>query len=182
MPRAWGILLAALLSAPLLTCAGSEQRPKSTLSARAGEIISFAYGTTDGGEFSSRGTRGRATIVLFVTTYDLPSQLEARRVDEILRRFRPRVNAGAVVLEAPKYAVFADAFRSTLNLAYPVALADDDTLQRRGPFGHVDRVPTLVVLDRNGREVWRKAGVISRREIEAALTEASKSRWQYAYP
>lgn len=181
MPSAWGIVFTAATGAMLLTCAG-EERPVASSSAGSSEAIAFAYGTTEGGEFSSRGTRGRATIVLFVTTYDLPSQLEARRVDEILRRFRPRVNAGAVVLEAPKYAVFADAFRTTMNLAYPVALADEDTLQRRGPFGHVDRVPTLVVLDRNGREVWRKAGMISAREIEAALTEASKSRWQYAYP
>jgi hypothetical protein len=165
----------------LLTCAG-EPRPVSLLPERRSDAISFAYGTTEGGEFSSRGTRGRATLVLFVTTYDLPSQLEARRVDEILRRFRPRINVGAVVLEAPKYAVFADAFRTTLTLGYPVALADDETLQRRGPFGLVDRVPTLVVLDRNGREVWRKAGVVSRREIEAALTKASESRSEYAYP
>ena len=181
MPRSWETVLAAGLGLTLLTCAG-ERRPAFAPSERESEAISFAFGTTEGGEFSSRGTRGRATLVLFVTTYDLPSQLEARRVDEIIRRFRPRVNAGAVVLEAPKYAVFADAFRSTLGLSYPVALADDETLQRRGPFGLVDRVPTLVVLDRNGREVFRKAGVVSPREIEAALSKASESRWQYAYP
>ena len=181
MPRVWEAVLTAGLGLMLLTCAG-EPRPVSAPGERDTRAVSFAFGTTEGGEFSSRGTRGRATLVLFVTTYDLPSQLEARRVDTIVRRFRPRINAGAVVLEAPKYAVFADAFRTTLGLSYPVALADDETLQRRGPFGVVDRVPTLVVLDRNGREVWRKAGVVSPREIEAALDKASKSRWEYAYP
>ena len=178
MPRAWEAILTASLGSMLLTCAG-ESRPAASSLERDSDVISFAYGTTEGGEFSSRATRGRATLVLFVTTYDLPSQLEARRVDDILKRFRPRINAGAVVLEAPKYAVFADAFRTTLNLGYPVALADDETLQRRGPFGRVDRVPTLVVLDRSGREVWRKAGVVSPREIEAVLSKASKSSWAY---
>jgi hypothetical protein len=179
MRHAWGIVLTVVLGMVLLTCAGESGPAPVMFPERDSEVISFAYGTTEGGEFSSRGTRGRATIVLFVTTYDLPSQLEARRVDEILRRFRPRVNAGAVVLEAPKYAVFADAFRATMNLAYPVALADDETLERRGPFGKVDRVPTLVVLDRNGREVWRKSGVVTRREIEEALTKASDSVFRY---
>jgi hypothetical protein len=161
-----------LLGLLLLTCAGDPQPAASVLGQRS-DAVSFAFGTTDGGEFSSRGTRGRATLVLFVTTYDLPSQLQARRLDEIVRRFRPRANAGAVMLEAPKYAVFADAFRSTLSLSYPVAIADDDTRERRGPFGRVDRVPTLVVLDRDGREVWRRAGVVSAKEIEAALAKAS---------
>jgi peroxiredoxin len=161
-----------LLGLLLLTCAGDKQPVASPVERRS-EAISFAFGTTDGGEFSSRGTRGRATLVLFVTTYDLPSQLQARRLDDLLRRFRPRANAGAVVLEAPKYAVFADAFRSTLSLSYPVAIADDDTRERHGPFGRVDRVPTLVILDRDGREVWRKSGVVSTKEIETELTRAS---------
>jgi len=168
MARAREMLLGLLL----LTCAGEPARVESAVERRPG-ATSFAFGTTEGGEFSSRKTRGRATLVLFVTTYDLPSQLLARRLDEIVRRFRPRANAGAVVLEPPKYAVLADAFRSTLSLSYPVAIADDDTRERRGPFGRVDRVPTLVVLDRDGREVWRRSGVATPKEIENALTRAS---------
>ena len=136
-------------------------------------VVEFVYGTTEGTEFSSRGTRGRATAVLFVTTYDLASQLMARRLDEVLRYHKPRANAGAVVLEAPKYAPFADAFKTTLGLSYPVALADDETRDRRGPFGRIDRVPTLVVLSRSGREVWRRPGVASTREIEGALSKAA---------
>jgi hypothetical protein len=156
----------------LLTCAGEPAPVRGPLGQRP-DSFSFAFGTTDGGEFSSRKTRGRATLVLFVTTYDLPSQLMARRLDEIVRRFRPRANAAAVVLEPPKYAVLADAFRSTLTLSYPVAIADDETRERRGPFGRVDRVPTLVVLDRDGREVWRRSGIATPKEIENSLTRAS---------
>ena len=43
--------------------------------------------------------------------------------------------------------LLADAFRSSLSLDYPVALADDETRAGSGPFGFVARVPTLVVLD-----------------------------------
>jgi hypothetical protein len=79
------------------------------------------------------------------------------------------------VLETAEYATLADAFRESLELAYPVAMADAATLAGDGPFGEIGSIPTTVVLDRGGREVWRKAGVAEAREIEAALAAASRS-------
>jgi hypothetical protein len=107
-----------------------------------------------------------------VTTFDLPSQIMARRLDDVLRRHRPRANAGAIVLEAPDTAPLAEVFRSTLGLGYPVALAMTPGVQRDGPFGTIDRVPTLVVLDAQGREVTRKFGNLSEAELEEALSSA----------
>lgn len=138
-----------------------------------GDAIDFSYATTAGGVLDSQNTQGRATAILFATTYDPLSQLEAQRLENILRTTRPRVNCGVVVLEAPKYAVLAQVFGETLGLTYPVALADDATLHGRGPFGPVRGVPTLVVLDRSGREVWRHAGIASSRQIAHALAVAS---------
>ncbi len=135
--------------------------------------IQFVYASVDGDELSSATTRGRATAVLFVTTFDLGSQLMARRLDGIVRRHVPRANAAAIVLEPPKYVVMARGFRSALELSYPVAMADE--WQRRAtPFGHIDRVPTLVVLDRSGVETERFFGVVPEAKVEAALATASK--------
>lgn len=75
-------------------------------------------------------------------------------------------------MEAPKYALLADAFRSSLRLDYPVAIADDETRAGSGPFGVVARVPTLVVLDATGREVWRKSGITPIAELESAVDRA----------
>ncbi|GMV12424.1 MAG: TlpA family protein disulfide reductase [Polyangiaceae bacterium] len=136
--------------------------------------VEFAFGTTDGTELSSATTRGRATAVLFVTTYDLASQVMAQRLESVLHSHVPRANAGAVVLEAPKYAQLAAAYRSTLALSYPVAMADSLTLTGGGPFGTISQVPTLVVLDRSGREVWRRSGVPDSRDIEQALALGSR--------
>jgi hypothetical protein len=88
-------------------------------------------------------------------------------------RFTPRANAAAVVLEAPAYAELLPAYRETLALPYPVVMADFATQQRQGPFGDIQNVPTLVVLDRGGREVWRHQGALEARDIEAALERAS---------
>jgi hypothetical protein len=136
----------------------------------------FSYGTTDGGELSSGTTRGRVTVLLFVTTFDLASQVEASRLNELLHLHRPRLNAAAIVLEAPKYALLADAFRSSLELDYPMAIADDETRSGGGPFGHVSRVPTLIVLDAYGRNTWQKSGITPLSELEKAVKRAEGPR------
>ena len=78
---------------------------------------------------SSEELRGRATVLLFVTTFDLASQAEAKHLEDLYRTHKPRINAVAVVMEAPKYAPLARSFAEVLGLSYPVALADDDPKQ-----------------------------------------------------
>ena len=166
-------ILGVLLGVLLVSCR-PPPAPLGPSAEAAAAPIEFAFGTTDGSELSSSTTRGRATAILFVTTYDVVSQLVAQRLESVLRTHVPRANGGAVVLEAPKYAELATAYRTTLSLSYPVAMADPNTLSGGGPFGVVAQVPTLVVLDRSGREVWRKTGVAETREIEQALALGSR--------
>ncbi len=166
-------LLAALLCTG---CATATDTPAETAPARprTERPVAFDFGTTDGRRFSHRDARGRVTAILFVTTYDTPSQLQARRLDGIVRRLGGRINAAAVVLEPPKYAVLADVFRSTLELSYPVAVSGGSVEQPAGGFGRIDRVPTLVLLDRDGREVFRFSGLISPRDIEREIVAAGR--------
>lgn len=174
--RAW-LLLLWLVPLVAAGCGGggaSQEAAAPGIGHAHGKPVLFSYRTTEGEVFSSDTTRGRATAVLFVTTYDPVSQLAAQKLDEVLRSFRPRANGGALVLEPPQNAMFADVFRTTLHLSYPVAIADAGTRQGDGPFGGVHVVPTVVVLDRDGREVWRKAGMARPPELEAALTTASR--------
>ena len=82
------------------------------------------------------------------------------------------MNAAAIALEAPDHAPLVDVFRTTLNLGYPVGLTMTPGVQHDGPFGLIDRVPTLVVLDAHGREVTRRSGSLTNEEIEEALRSA----------
>jgi hypothetical protein len=134
-----------------------------------GQVQRYVFGTTDGQELSAEGMRGRVTALLFVTTFDLASQVAAKQLDQVFHTHRPRINAGAVVVEAAKYAPLADVFRSTLDLSYPVAIADLDMLGRNSTLGEVRSVPTLVILDAEGREVTRKTGTFSLQELHAWL-------------
>jgi hypothetical protein len=99
----------------------------------------------------------------------------ARRLDIVVRRHRPRANAGAVVLEAPDHAPLADVFRTTLELGYPVALALTPGVQDDGAFGVIDRIPTFIVLDARGRERARRFGNLTEEEIEEALSSAESN-------
>lgn len=167
----WAFLL---LSIGLSACGGQADVPMK-FPAPTREPVEFAFRATDGALFASYDTRGRANAVLFVTTYDWASQVLARRLAWVVSWHRPRANAGAIVLESEEYRTLADVFRSSLGLPFPVAMADEMTRSGRGPFGSIPRIPTVVVLDREGRERWRAEGMVEVHALEQALTEASRS-------
>jgi hypothetical protein len=166
----YGLVLLSLLAA--CQPVALPDSPSSEPSPTRGLVQRFDFGTTEGEELSSETTRGRVTVLVMVTTFDLASQVAAKRVNQVLHAHRPRINAGAVVLEAAKYAPLADAFRSVLELSYPVALADLGALQQSSTFGEVTSVPTVIVLDAEGREVARKVGNFSVAELESWLARA----------
>jgi len=163
----------ATLVALLLGCS-SEPRPMAAAPSARGRPIDFAFGTPSGEVLGSGATRGRVTALLFVATFDLPSQVMAKRLEEVVRWHRPRANAGAVALEAPNDAPLVEVFKSSLGLTYPVALANTTRFDPEQPFGEVDQVPTLIILDSRGREVARAHGLISERELDLALTQAAR--------
>jgi len=153
----------------------SSAPPKaSSVGAERSESIDFAFGVLDGTVLTDEATRGRVTALLFVTSFDLPSQATARRIAEIQRTHQPRFNAAAIALESAENATLVAVFRDTLALPYPVAIADRVELQSAPAFADIDRVPTLVLLDRYGRVVLRHSGGFDGRTFEAWLREAER--------
>ncbi|MEO7036352.1 MAG: TlpA family protein disulfide reductase [Polyangiaceae bacterium] len=174
--RSYAIVLVSLLGvSSLAACQRVDDSSPPELSAPTrGQVQRFAFGTTEGEEINTENTRGRVTVLLFVTTFDLASQVAAKRLDQVLHAHRPRINAGAVVMEAAKYAPLADVFRSSLELSYPVAIADLPSVQQSSTLGEILSVPTALVLDAQGREVERKTGNFTVRELESWLARAER--------
>lgn len=164
--------------ASLLGCGASANTAPAAEPAPAaadfGPAVAFRFKATDGSELTHATVRGRATAIVFITTYDTASQLQARHLEQLLHTQRPRINAVAIVLEADEYSVLADVFRQSLRLTYPVALADAATRAGHGPFGKIDRVPTTIVLDRSGRIRTRVPGVLSPEQLAPLLSDASE--------
>lgn len=152
-------------------CGPSAGPPLSRVASRR-QIAAFDYLAVDGSRLSSESTRGRVTVIALVTTYDLASQVVLRELTELIHTTSPRFNAGVIVLEPPRNAPLAQAYADTLELPFPLALADAATLEGRGPFGAVNEVPTLVVLDPKGAETWRHTGAVPVGTIRDALGRA----------
>jgi hypothetical protein len=168
------LLVTLVLGVSALGACASPPPSQAGPAARRGSPVTFAYGTPQGEVLSSETTRGRVTVVLFVTTFDLSSQIMAKRLEAVVHRHRPRANAGAVALEAPNDAPLVDVFKTSLGLTYPVALTNSTRVDQNGPFGAIDQVPVLVVLDSRGVEVARAIGVVSEVELDEALTRAAR--------
>jgi hypothetical protein len=161
------------LAVGLSACSAPSQRSPETSTAREAPI-EFAFGVLDGSVLTNATTHGRVTALLFVTTFDLPSQAAARRLGEVQRRHAPRFNAAAIALESAENAPLVAVFRDTLELSYPVAITNRGELRASSAFADVDRVPTLILLDRYGRPVLRHYGVFEPRALEAWLRDAER--------
>lgn len=173
---------ACLLVVIATACGGTNPSVRKRTPTVTGAPISYAFVDQSGATVSSETMRGRATIAALVTTYDWASQLVLRRVDQALGSYAPRINAFAMILEPPSYAVLAPAFAHSLNLHFPVVMADHASLEGGGALGPIDYVPTLVVLDADGRVAERLKGLVDSEQIKAALDRASGNVTQREIP
>lgn len=162
----------SLLACALAACFRAESEPAQSPAVRLGEPVQFSFGTIAGEELSSDTTRGRSTALLFVTTYDLPSQAEAQLLHDVVRRHKPRANAAIVMMEPPRAAPLAQVWADSIGLKLPIAMASPTLLSGESELGRILGVPTLIVLDRRGRVVARLEGAQGREQIAAALRRA----------
>jgi hypothetical protein len=169
-----GFVLSACAALGGLALAGchAENVEPAAAAPELGDPIQFMFGTIEGGELSSDTMRGRTTALLFVTTYDLPSQAEAQLLRDVLSTHRPLANGAIVMMEAPRAAPLAQVWADSLGLKLPIAMASRALMAGESQLGRIVGVPTLVVLDRRGRLIARGEGAVGRDEIAASLRRA----------
>jgi len=168
-----GLLFSIACLASLLGACRTEPAPKtpeSRAAAPRSDPVSFRYEGVEKGTLDSGSLRGRPAVIIFITTYDIASQAQARFLTMVERRLRSRIGAAAIMLEPSDNRPLVLAFRDALHLDYPVAWGDDDLSRGHGPFGDVRAVPTTIVLDAAGRIAWRNVGLVKDTDIEAALS------------
>ena len=150
-------------------CCALEPTGKSARSFAGQPIPAWVFATPDGLPYTSDNALGRTTVVLFLTTYDPASQIAATRLNLELQQLKRRVNALGVALEPPNHAILVGVFHDSLHLSYPLLMPDPATLAGYGPFGAIDVVPTCVILDSSGRQIWRGTGVNAIAELHGIL-------------
>lgn len=161
----------------LSACASAPaQSPDEATPVQRGPRVDFMFMALDGTPLSTESLAGRYSVLAFVTTYDTASQAQARFVARVMTKHVPRINAGALVLEPETNKPLVEAFAHTLELPYPVAIADAATIAGEGPFQGLHHVPSVLILDRQGHAAWVHLGLATAEQIEAALRAIEKGK------
>ena len=168
-------VLAALLAFGCGAGAAPQPEPPAAELPPPGPRRVFAYETLDGKELSTATLAGRISVLGFVTTYDLASQAQVRFLAGLLREHTPRLNVALLVLEAPENRPMVEAFAASLKLPYPVALADAPTIAGQGAFAGLHHVPSVVILDREGREAHRQLGLVTQDALEELIQRVERA-------
>lgn len=163
----------------LASCGGSKGATlDATPGVSTGEVrapVDFAFDSLDERPVSAEATRGKPTVIAFVNTGSLPAQaqvdfLVVMAKHDAANHDGDAVNYAVVALESRENRELVELYRKSLDISFPVALADETTAAGGGPFGDVTAVPVTVILDCAGRVVWRVAGRVAKAdEMRAAL-------------
>jgi hypothetical protein len=113
-------------------------------------------------------------VLLFVTTFDVYSQAQAMRLEDLFRSHEPRINAVAIVMEPPKNIQLVRSFIDVLRLSYSVGMADHQELERQGLLGQIQSVPAWVFLNARGQVVNSGLGGFSMTELERTVVQAER--------
>jgi hypothetical protein len=176
----WSSTGPVVLLSAVLACACSAPAPPpgpvGPPSAAPRPVLQFSYEAMDGTPVSTESLSKRVTVIGLLTTYDIPSQIVARFLASLSRTHTPRLNVVALMLEGPENKPLVEAFAASLGLPYPIALADAATIAGEGPFAGLHDVPSVVILDREGREAWRHVGFVDQARLEAAVKAVEQGR------
>jgi hypothetical protein len=160
------VTLASCRPVPVVTEEASSVVP-------AARVVRFELPRVEGGSLRSDELLGRATLVVVAATYDTASQAALSIAAAVVRRHKPRVNGILVVLEPEQNRPLVQAFVAAMDLPFPTALADADALAAEGVFDGLRHVPSFVIVDRDGRERWRRVGLVKAEALDAALRDIS---------
>lgn len=157
----------ALAFAVCLAGCGGPKGPLAGVSVpEANAPIEFSYDSIDARPVSSAAFRGKVTVIAFITTGDMwNSQAQVAFLMAMAKNDGDKVNYALVALQDGSSRELVEAYRDALKLTFPVALGDTATTAGGGPFGDVHMVPSVVVLDREGRIAWRKTGLAKADEL-----------------
>lgn len=132
--------------------------------------VAYAFDPLDDDRpVSSEAHRGKPTVLAFITTGDIICQAQMGFLNAMAKHDGGQVVYAAVAVHPRREIVLVEAYRKSLDVEFPLALGDAAAIAPTGPFGEIPAVPTVVVLDRVGRLVWKHTGLAKAEEIRAHL-------------
>ena len=165
----WGLVLAATCSVVALAVAQGS-RPQAQVAGKSAPDVALPL--LGGGR--SRLPQGKVTLVDFWATWCAPCRASMPRVQRLYSEYKPSgVELYSVDTddESPERASQVSEFLMQNGLTFPVVL-DDGTAERAFSIASL---PTMLLLDRQGRVVWSHIGALNasrESDLRTALTDA----------
>jgi thiol-disulfide isomerase/thioredoxin len=147
----------------------SPIEPEAAVAAdgEGGEVVEFRLPGLDGSLLGPPDYSGQVVLVEFWATWCIPCRLQAQNLETLHEEFGDSVRFLAVNSGENEKKVRA--YVEKTPFSYPVLLDPRDSLSAEY---QILGLPTLMILDPQGRLVFRETGVVDpgvlRREIEAA--------------
>jgi hypothetical protein len=159
--------VAALLTSIFCASCGAphaegDQAPPGTSTLATDPPIDFSFDSLDGRPISAESTRGKPTVIVFVTTDSLAGQAQVDFLVPMAKHDAGRINYAVVALSAERELV--DLYVRSLSLAFPAAILVPEHERDAAAFGDLGVLPVTVVLDPGGHLVWRAQGRVARPE------------------
>ena len=151
---------------PVAAPVGMSDKPGATFPDRP---VTYVFDSLDERPVSSAAHRGKPTVLAFVTTGDIVGQAQVDYLVAMAKNDGAKVNYALVAIHPRKEIVLVEAYVSALKVEFPVALADASALTAAVAFGEISAVPTLVVLDREGKIVWKHTGLAKSDELRGHM-------------
>jgi hypothetical protein len=152
-------LLPALALALLAACPHRGPAPRTG----AGPEVALVLPALDGGEVDLHAYRGHVVAVQFFTTWSLDAQEDVAEL-RALRAAHPDLIVVGIGMDPDGYALIAP-WRDAVGIDWMIGLPTPELAAGATPFGQVPVVPTVFLLDRQGRIAYRHDGPLPRGEI-----------------
>jgi hypothetical protein len=166
----WASVLAGCGSRQAEAPVGVSEKPGASFPDKP---VSYAFDPLDERPVSSAAHRGKPTVLVFVTTGDIVGQAQVGYLVAMAKNDGAKVNYALIALHPRKEIPIVEAYAAALKVEFPVALSDASVMTAAGPFGEISAVPTVVVLDRDGRIVWKHTGLAKSDELRGHMRRLS---------
>lgn len=131
--------------------------------------VVYAFDALDDRGVSSEANQGKPTLIVFVTTGDFTSTAQVKFLVAMAKNDGKQVNYALVALHPRKEIILVEEYAKSLDVTFPVALGTGASMSAAGPFGEIPAVPSLVLLDRSGKLVWKHTGLAKPDEIRPRM-------------
>jgi cytochrome c biogenesis protein CcmG, thiol:disulfide interchange protein DsbE len=131
-------------------------------------VLPVIHNGEPGSRLSLADLKGQAVIVDFWATWCQPCAMQTPVLDRLSRRHRERGLRVVGVDVLDDDAAAAAGYAAQKGLSYPIVVDETGITQRE--YG-VSKLPSLIIIDREGRIVHRTSGFVDEASLERLLKD-----------